>query len=122
MIVFAPVVLILTFAEQVLVKVGQDPTVSKYAQIYLNAYLPALILFGYIDQQQRFLNMFRLNYIPLIFQIIGQAFHIGICYCLLRANRVGVTEVGLASSMTNLLMYIGMLIYSSRVKLLERAI
>lgn len=44
-VAFLPTVLVLAFSEKILVAIGQDPEVSKYAYQYMMVLIPAMFLY-----------------------------------------------------------------------------
>jgi len=65
-LVYIPIIFILLNTERCLVAIGQDPTISKYAEQYVVAYIPGLMIAGFNDAQRRFLNMMGKSDIPMI--------------------------------------------------------
>ena len=54
--VFLPLVFLLVFSEQLLLKLGQDEKVAKYAQLYVLPMIPGMFFFGLFDLSRRFLT------------------------------------------------------------------
>ena len=60
-ILCVPIVITLLHTENILLLLKQDPQVAKYAQTYVKAFLPGLVISGLVDLQRKFLNNFGKN-------------------------------------------------------------
>ena len=58
----------------------------------------------------------------MVCQIIGQVFHVYMCYLLVWKHGMGIEGVGIASSITNLIVYLSLLTYSSMIPEINEAI
>lgn len=65
MVIYVPIVFVLSHAQAVLLFLKQDAEVAQNAQAYIFSYIPALIFLGLNDSQRKFLNMMELSRIPL---------------------------------------------------------
>jgi MATE family multidrug resistance protein len=119
---FVPVVIMLFQCESILTKIGQDASVSKYAQMYVVAYFPGLILNGLNDSQRRFLNMTGWTRGPLVIQIIGVVCHIIACWYFVWVKDLAIAGVGYASSTTNFIIYMSLLGYTASIPEIREAV
>ena len=55
---------------------GQDKLVVDYAADYIIMTIPAFYMNGLTETNRRWLNCFRLTYVPMIVQMITFAMHI----------------------------------------------
>mgnify|MGYP002633245841 CR=1 FL=1 len=60
-ICFIPILGLMLCSESILIMIGQDPVVSRYAHEYNLAFLPAVYLFGIRDTTRRFLASVNQN-------------------------------------------------------------
>lgn len=96
--------------------------VAANAQKYIIAYIPGLILNGLNDSQRRFLNMIELTKIPLICQLIGVSVHICLSWIFVWNMDLGIAGTGYASSLSNLTVYISLLVYTSQIEHIQEAV
>lgn len=54
--VFVPLVFLLYFSKQLLLKLGQDEKVATYAQMYIVPMIPGMFFIGQFDLTRRFLT------------------------------------------------------------------
>jgi MATE family multidrug resistance protein len=66
-VVMIPIVITLSYAEVILVGIGQNPVTAAYAQEYIFAYLPGLFIMGLFDGHRRFLSSLGRSKDPLAF-------------------------------------------------------
>ena len=76
--------------------------------------IPGLYLNGLVDSNRRLLNSMGYQYAPMLIQVISLPLHIGWCYLLTDVYEMGIKGTAIASSITNLINFILMWIYSSR--------
>lgn len=117
-----PIVYILCNAEAILLLLKQDVKVAANAQRYIYSYIPALVLNGLNDSQRRFLNMIELTRIPLICQFIGTVIHIGFCLLLVSKFEMGIEGIGYASSISNLSVYMSLIMYTHSTPSIQEAV
>lgn len=77
---------------------------------------------GLIDSQRRFLNMMGKNYIPLICQSTGIILHIFLCYKFVWVLELEIKGVGYASTITNVIIYFLLFLYSSMLPDINEAV
>ena len=65
--IMIPIVITLSYAETILMAIGQNPATAAYAQEYIFAYLPGLFIMGLFDGHRRFLNSLGRSNDPLVF-------------------------------------------------------
>ena len=63
---FIPIIVILTNIDRVLVSIGQDPGISKYARDYIVGQLPGLVMQAQFDCIMRYLSAYKKSYIPML--------------------------------------------------------
>jgi len=119
---FLPIIIILFQSEAILVGIGQNAEVSHHAQAYVIAYLPGLILSGMIDSQRRFLNMLGYTKIPMICQTMGQVFHVLLCYIFVWKLEMSITGIGIASSITNLIIFLSLIQFTNWTEDIQEAV
>ena len=105
-----------------MVSIGQDAKTAKYAQEYIFAYLPGLFIMGLFDGHRRFLNSLGRSNDPLAFQIVGIILHIGWCKYFVTVHHMGIVGIGYASTISNITVYVSLLIYSSCIPEISEAI
>lgn len=86
---------------------------TKHAQEYINVYIAALLILSLIDAQRRFLNMLGKNEVPMYCQFVGICVHLILCNVFVSYMEMGMLGVGLASIISNLVIFVSLLIYSS---------
>lgn len=84
--------------------------------------MPGLVLNALNDNQRRFLNMFGLNRIPLVCQVIGQIIHVLLCFLFVQRMDLEILGIGYAGSISGLVIYICMLAYSLLIDEIRPAI
>ena len=55
-VVYIPLAVLLSFSEQILILLGQDPLVAHYAHEYIVPMIPAMFFLGLFDLSRRFLT------------------------------------------------------------------
>lgn len=75
-------------------------------------YLPGLYFVGLIDAERRFLNCLQLSDIPFKIQVVGNIIHGLLCYLFIVELQLGIRGAGIATSIANALIFLGMLTYS----------
>jgi Na+-driven multidrug efflux pump len=77
---------------------------------------------GLFDGHRRFLNSLGRSNDPLLFQIVGIILHVGWCRYFVTLNGLGIVGIGYASTISNITVYISLLIYSSTIPEISEAI
>ena len=99
--IFVPVAIILSFTESILLTMGQDPEVCRFAGMYVRYYLPGLLLQMLNDAQVRFLNCLGKTMIPLLAQGIGVVLHLFWMWYLVIHLDIGLKGIAIAEIITN---------------------
>jgi len=76
--------------------------------------IPGLYLSGLVDSNRRLLNSMGYQYAPMLITVISLPLHIGWCYLFTDIYGMGIKGTAYASSITNLINFILMWVYSSR--------
>ena len=105
-LLFVPIIAILVNTESILVALGQDAQVAKYAQTYVLTYLPGLYINGLSDCQRRLLNNFGMNRISFICGIAGMLFHTVWCYVFVVYMDLEIVGTGLANVCTQVIIFV----------------
>ena len=85
---------------------GQDPIVSGYTSIYLLYYMPGLLVYGLSDLNRKFLNSFKLNFIPMISFAISVMMHpIWTQYLVITCD-LQIVGIAIAGIITNTITFI----------------
>lgn len=84
--------------------------------------LPATYLMGINDGTRRFLNSFGYSQIPTYFQIFGNVVNIMFTHYFVQTCDMGIKGIGLASGLSNLLIFIGLTIYPMLIPELKEAV
>ena len=66
--------------------------------------------------------MIELTRIPLICQAIGTVIHIGFCLLLVNKFEMGIEGIGYASSISNLSVYVALVMYTSWTPSIQEAV
>ena len=114
-ICFIPISLLILNSKQILLLIGQDPQVAAYAHTYNIYYLPAVYLYGLVDAERRFLNCLKRNFVTLMVQSIGTLFHVFACYFFVDILKYDIQGIGLASIITNFIIYVLIIAYSRNI-------
>jgi len=80
------------------------------------------MLMGLIDGQRRFLNMMNQTRTPMIAYYVSIAFHILLSYIFVWKLDYGILGTGIASTLTNSINYIFLLVLSSCIPDIKEAI
>jgi len=76
----------------------------------VNAYLPGILLYCLADLQRRFLNNFGLNHIAFYPMILGALLHAIWCEIFVIQLSMGITGLGIANVITQLIILIVLII------------
>mmetsp|Transcript_42311 Transcript_42311/g.64895 ORF Transcript_42311/g.64895 Transcript_42311/m.64895 type:complete len:131 (-) Transcript_42311:766-1158(-) len=107
-----PILAILVNIKSILIMLGQEELRAHYAQVYILAYLPGLII-GYLsDCQRRFLNNFGKNRISFISGTIAMVFHGFWCYIFIIKMDLGIIGTGYANAVTSILTFVILFVYT----------
>ena len=115
LICFLPISAALLLTERVLVAIGQDKTVARYAGLYTLYYLPALFVQGLVDSQRRLLNCLKRNTCTFLVQACGTVVHIGWARLFVDRLGFGLQGIGMACFVTNLSVFIVVFAYAHRI-------
>jgi len=119
---YVPILIILLQAERILISLGQDHLVADYTLQYIKAYLPGMMLMGLIDGQRRFLNMMNQTRTPMLAYYISIVFHIILSWVFVWKLDYGIVGTGIASTLTNSINYIFLLVLSKCIPSIQDAI
>ena len=122
LLTFIPLVALLCNTENILVLINQNAEIAKYSQVYVNYQIPGLVLSGLSDAQRKFLNMFEMSSVPLVCFVVGELIHVLLCAHFVWNMELSIIGVGYASSITNFIIYILLLIYTSYIKEIREAV
>ena len=100
---FIPIVGFVMVCEPLLVFIGQDPVISKITQKYLMWYLPAILVIGFCEHMRKFLNSYRVTYLPLAAFIIAVFFHPFWCQMLVIDDKFWIEGIAMSAFITNFL-------------------
>jgi Na+-driven multidrug efflux pump len=81
-----------------------------------------LVINGLFDGHRRFLNSLGRSNDPLAFQIVGIILHIGWCRYFVTIRNLGIVGIGYASTISNITVYLSLLIYSACIPSISEAI
>ena len=111
-ICFIPVLGLMLCSEQILIMIGQDPVVSRYAHEYNLAFLPAVYLFGIRDTTRRFLASVNQNQVSTILTLLGLLLQVVSVYYFLEVLKLDLVGIGLACCVTNGFLAISLEVYA----------
>jgi Na+-driven multidrug efflux pump len=94
----------------------QNPDVAYYTQQYNFAFFPAMVMISLNNCQAIFLNMSGHANVKMTCDIIGLLFHIVLCYYFVYIKEFGIAGTGYASTITNFISLICMVIYTFFIK------
>lgn len=103
---YIPVAVILFHSENMLIALGQDPQAAKYAQEYMIAFLPGLVLLGLIDLHRRFLNSVGHTRPPFICLLVGTILHYFLSKYLVIEKQMGIKGTGIAGLVMNIVVFL----------------
>ena len=89
-VVYLPLVVLLSFSEDILVALGQNRSVARYAHEYIVPMIPAMYFLGLFDLARRFLTCMQYSQAPMIAQIISALLHIVLCFFCVNRWDMGV--------------------------------
>ena len=98
---FIPIVAFVMVCEPLLIFMGQDSEISAMTQRYLMWYLPAILVTGFCEHMRKFLNSFRITYLPLAAFIIAVTFHPIWCQMLVFDNKFWIEGIAMSAFITN---------------------
>lgn len=89
------------FMEPILRALGQDEKVIENALTYIYYNLPGAYFAGMFDLQKRFLNCFKMTWIPMIIAVLATCIHLLWCKLFVIKLEMGIAGIGLAYSATS---------------------
>ena len=78
-VIFAPIAMLYFKSESILLYVGQDPVVAKYASQYLVSMIVGMFFVGQFDLNKRWLIQMQVTWVPMIAQLICTVLHVVWC-------------------------------------------
>lgn len=99
--VFIPLGVFLLFTEQVFVTMGFDPVAARLGQTYINLTLPGMYFAAMTDINRKFLQTMGYQKGPMFIQITVTICHIVITYLLIDMVGLGITGIGIATTLSN---------------------
>lgn len=93
-VVMIPILIIFTMSDKILIGLGQDPVVSKTAQVYCTILIPGVWALGQFDATKKFLSAQYSTQIPVWTQLFTTILHFFWCYLFI--TKYGMREVGAA--------------------------
>ena len=113
MIAYIFVIMILVNSEGILQKFGQDPKVSGFTAQYLIYYMPGFFIYGLSDLNKKFLNSFRLNFIPMIAFTLSVMLHPLWSYIFVMVKGLSITGIAIAGIITNSITFVSLKIFKN---------
>lgn len=80
---------------------GQNAQAIEYMQIYLRINVPAVIMYGFIDLQRKWLNNQGKTTFPFLASLVGLMIHPVIIYSTVFRFELGFYGIGIAGAVTN---------------------
>ena len=120
--VFLPLVLLLSFAKQLLLKLGQDEKVANYTQMYITPMIPAMFFFGLFDLSRRFLTCLQYSTAPMVAQIISSICHVFLLMLFIWRWEMNVDGLGYATMLTYFSNFLFVTIYSHCITSIKPAL
>ena len=111
-IISVPIFIVLLNCGPILLLCGQDAKVVDYCCKYILVYLPGIFLAGLADIQRKFLTNFGMAQIAFHSGLLGLVIHILNCYILVIRMELGITGLGIAMALTQLIIFFTLLIYT----------
>lgn len=121
-VLLIPLVIICCFARPILRGLGQDPLVVEEAYGYIIICLPGVWLQGLFDLKKRFLNCMTISWIPMLAMIGATVLHVLWCFLFVTWMDMSVIGLGLATSLTYLLMLVMITQYAQCVSRISDAL
>ena len=113
MISYLFVILILIFSDEILQKFGQDPKVSGFTAQYLLYYMPGFFIYGLSDLNKKFLNSFRLNFIPMFSFTISVFLHPFWSQYFVIEKDFKIIGIAIAGIITNSITFISLKVFKN---------
>ena len=101
-----PCAICLWYTDQLLLWLGQDPTVCALAATFTRATIPGLLPFFYNCCTSSYLRSCQHPRPPLIANIIGSISHVFVCIYLVNTLGLGMLGAGLATTINNILRFV----------------
>lgn len=108
--------------ERIMIQLGQDPRVAAFAQVFVTASLPGVLISGFNDSQKKFLNCFKKNYVPMTTNAIGTLLYPFWCLLFIIYLDMGIIGCAMADVTAISLTFVLNLLYTARLKDIEEAI
>lgn len=121
-LVYLPLVLLLSYSFEILVAIGQDQSVARYAQEYIWPMIPAMYFLGLFDLSRRFLTCLQFSQGPMFAQIASSVFHLVLCIFWVRPSGLGVRGLGLATMITYISMWLLSEVYAFSIPTVRKAL
>ena len=93
-----------------------------YAQKYINVNLVSVYFYGMYDLQKRFLNCLNISWVPMIVQVCASFLHIFWCYFFVEVYQMDIEGLGIASTVTSLILIIFAVVYPVFIKEVQDAL
>lgn len=96
--------------EYLLILIGQPAKSAAGAAIYVKYYLPGVVASNQLEILRRFLNVQGVYYLLMNVQMFGFFIHLGFLYFFVSYLDLTIYGVAIASSLTNIIMLLAVLI------------
>lgn len=116
MLSYVLVVLILINSEKILEKFGQDPIISGLTAQYLIFYMPGFFVYGLSDLNKKFLNSFRLSFIPMMAFTVSIIIHPFWCHFFVIKKDLKIVGISIAGIITNSITFFSLKVFKSMRK------
>jgi multidrug resistance protein, MATE family len=121
-LVYIPLAIVLSFSEKILIALGQDALVARYAHDYIIPMIPAMFFLGLFDLSRRFLTCLQYSQAPMVAQVVSAIMHLLICLFYVGPHDAGVQGLGIATLISYFAMYIFTEIYACCIRDISKAI
>ena len=120
-LIFIPIAVMLSFSEQILIKLGQDPQVASYAYQFIMVTLPATYCFAMFDLTKRFLNSMLISTVPMTAQIIATICQPFICHLFVNVYELDIIGLGIGVNLTQITLLLCVLCHAHIVPEISEA-
>lgn len=96
------------WSDKILVLIGQDKHVARYAHEFNLVYLPAMYFYGMVNATLRFMWSLGIYTVPTIIQCASSILHVLNLHIF---KDYGILGIGMASIVTNLVLLVSFEIY-----------
>ena len=121
-VVYLPLALLLSFSYQILLALGQDESVARYAHEYIVPMIPAMYFLGLFDLARRFLTCLQYSQAPMVAQVVSSIIHIVLCIYCVKGRDMGVAGLGIATMITYFIMFVFTTVYGHCIPAIKKAI